>query len=390
MNQRVSSLKKQQKRNVLIRWFLLLFFLVFITFISVLHQYPSMLGRTLSIDSFCPMGGLEGLFAWIFQGQILQRLALSSFLLFFAVIIIAIVYRRSFCGQICPLGTLQEIFGSFGRKMLKKRPTIPQKTDKWLRYIKYIVLVSFLVGTWATGVLIIRAFDPWVAYAHLLSEDLFIEFSVGFVVLLVSLFGSVWIDRLFCKYFCPFGAFLSFLSPLGIFGIKRNVETCIKCKKCDVACPMNIKVSESVFVSNKECIMCNDCVNACPIENTLEVSTKSGKSTSTPIKVTILSASILLLVAIVFSFSGQFKWFFPDTTTPYHEQSIKSDPEDIRGFMTLQEISTVYGVPLDVLIERFASSPDDANKAIKELPEVDGEHTTDVVREFVRDYRKDN
>ncbi len=382
------SNSSHRKRSIVFRWIVLIFILVLMTLIALFHQYPDLVGRTLSIDSFCPMGGLEGLFSWIFKGSMLQRLALGSFILFFAVILLTLLYKRAFCGQICPLGTLQEICGSIGRKTVRNRVTNSSKPDRVLRLLKYLVLFVFVIGTWATGVLLIRAFDPWVAYAHVFSLEEMFEFPIGLAILLISIVGALWIDRIFCKYLCPFGAFLGLLSPIGLYGVHRNTKTCIDCKKCDQVCPVNIHVSEVEFVTDKECIMCNECVNVCPVENTLEIATKKRTLTSTPLKVTAVSIIFMLLVAGAFTLTGHFKWFFPNTTTPYEQQVIKNEVDDIRGFMTLRELSVGYGVPLELLMEEFATSPDDADKPIKDLV-VQGEgHGTDYIREFIRNYQQ--
>lgn len=385
---RTKTDSKLQKRSIVLRWIVLILVFIFMTLIALFHQYPDIVGRTLSIDSFCPMGGLEGLFSWIFHGSFLQRLALGSFILLFAVVLLTLVYGRAFCGQICPLGTLQEIFGQIGRKKISKRIVHSSKQERIFRLLKYLILIVFVIGTWATGVLIIRAFDPWVAYAHVFSLEEMFEFPVGLGILLISVIGALWLDRFFCKYLCPFGAFLGLLSPVGIFGISRNKETCIDCKKCDHVCPMNIKVSTQQFIQDKECIMCNECVNVCPVEDTLIIASKKKTVVSSPMKVTIVSILLMVLVALSFTLSGHFKWFFADTTTPYENQVIKNDVEDIRGFMTLRELSVGYGVPLEVLMDKFATSPDDADKPIKEIviEDEDGGHGTDLVRDFIRNY----
>ena len=51
------------------------------------------------------------------------------------------------------------------------------------------------------------------------------------------------VERPFCKYACPYGAVLGVFNLFRIFGIKRRKSSCISCKACDKACPMNIDVS---------------------------------------------------------------------------------------------------------------------------------------------------
>jgi polyferredoxin len=87
------------------------------------------------------------------------------------------------------------------------------------------------------------------------------------------LLGSLFVERPFCKYACPYGALLGLTNFFRVFGIKRNKETCIDCKACDKACPMNINVSGAGTVRNHQCISCLECTSeaACPVKDTVEL-----------------------------------------------------------------------------------------------------------------------
>ena len=98
-----------QKKSKAARMTVLVLILIFSTFLGFIHIYPMGGWTPPPIDSFCPFGGIESAFSLIFTGKMLQRIAWSSFVLLLATLIVAFLFRRSFCGNICPLGTLQEL-----------------------------------------------------------------------------------------------------------------------------------------------------------------------------------------------------------------------------------------------------------------------------------------
>ena len=140
-------------------------------------------GRWASVDFLCPFGGLETLYSLLAGDGFLRHTAASSVILLVGMLVMAVAYRRSFCGTICPLGTLQGIFGAAGRRLLRRRFTIPRAVDRVARYLKYAVLVFFALWTWQAAELVLRPYDPWVAWAHLTSPQLLTGYGIGLAVL---------------------------------------------------------------------------------------------------------------------------------------------------------------------------------------------------------------
>lgn len=270
-----------QRRSRVIRRSVLGFVLVLMTTLVTAHQYVSGSAKPVGVDALCPFGGIETIFTLISGAGFIEKTAASAVVLLVGMIVLALIFRRSFCGQLCPLGALQGMFGSLGGRLFRRRPQIPRSVDRVARYLKYGILVFFTVWTWQAATLVMRPYDPWVAYAHITSDELLAEFGVGMAILVLSLAGSVVYDRFFCKYLCPTGVFLGAFSKLSAFGIKRDADACIDCMACDKACPMNIEVSTADKVAASECISCNECVNSCPAAGALEVKTPTGK-TATP------------------------------------------------------------------------------------------------------------
>ncbi len=299
-----------QNRHIhrILRFAILLSLLLLVTVLGRLHSiiklYPA-------IDAFCPFGGLESLFTFLKYDAFLKRIALSSMILFAAVIITTAIFRRSFCGNICPLRFLQELSAGLGRKLSGKRFYLASRLDKIMKFIKYTGLVIIIGGTWITFSLIFRPMDPWAAFHHTGSDELFSGYLIGFIILIVSLIASFFLDRVFCKYLCPMGAFLAPVSKIGIFRIVNNKELCTSCGACDEACPMNISVSEPENVTSAECINCMKCIPECP-ENALSVGAgKSGKKKIKPSSLILSTVLIFVVIVGITTFTKQFVWKSP-------------------------------------------------------------------------------
>ncbi len=253
------------------RWVALLVILAISTILGILHQhYRDGIFFVVGVDALCPFGGVEVLWSYVTGGTFIKRTAASSMILLAGSLGAAFMMSRSFCGQICPLGTLQEIFARLGIRLTGRRFTMPASLDRPARYLKYGVLFAITYFTWQTATLVIRPYDPWAAYHHLTSPEVFSGFAIGLIVLVVSLGASMFYDRFFCKYLCPMGALLGLISRISWFRIRRVEDTCTNCKLCDRACPVNIDVSTNDTVRSAECIACNECVNACPVSETLQ------------------------------------------------------------------------------------------------------------------------
>jgi len=283
--------RELQLKSRSIRFLVLIIILAISTLLGILHQV-FLTQPPVSVDALCPFGAIESTFTLIAAKTMLNKIATSSFLLLIATLLVAILFRRVFCGLICPFGTLQELFGRIGKKIFRKKILMPEQIDRFLRYWKYLSLGLIVFFSAYTGTLVQRPYDPWVAYHHLSSSDLFSEFSIGFFILLFSLVGSLLYDRFFCKYLCPMGAFLALINKLSFFRIERNESTCIKCRACDRICPVNIEVSKEKIVHSPECINCNECATICPVPDTLLITNRKKTRFFSPLAV--LGITVLL------------------------------------------------------------------------------------------------
>ncbi|PRR79496.1 4Fe-4S binding protein [Clostridium vincentii] len=260
-----------------------IFFLSLVLLISISHQLVEKgiiipIISSASLHSICPFGGVVSIYSLVTDGNFVQKIHEATVILLGIVIILGILFGSVFCGWICPLGTVQEFVGKLGKKIFKNRYNkfIPYKYDKPLRNLRYIVLGWVVFMTAYTGKLAFSDIDPYYALFNFWTSEVAIG---GIIVLSITFLASLFVERPWCKYACPFGAVMGLTNFISIFKIRRKSSTCVDCKKCDNSCPMNIEISDKKQVTNHQCISCLKCTSeiSCPIDDTLMMKTKGGK-----------------------------------------------------------------------------------------------------------------
>ena len=260
--------------------------LSFATFIAFLVIQHVVIGENTGIvvasaEAFCPFGGLETLYQTITSGgSFISHTHLSNVVLLIAVLVSALLLRSAFCGWICPLGFLQELVSNFSHVLQKRSPALRRSItqlkkrgarlailDRYLRYVKYLVLAWAVGGSAYWGVMVFRDYDPWAALLNLAE----FSFTPGVVILIVTLVASFFVERPWCRYACPLGAASGLLGKLSPMYLKREESACKICKVCTQACPMGLPVHTATTIKSADCIGCLECVGACPREGALEV-----------------------------------------------------------------------------------------------------------------------
>lgn len=269
---------KTKKKSTWIRLSVQIFFFALVLAISVNKSLSEAgfgipLLSTASLHAICPFGGVTSIYEFLSSGEFVQKIHESSFVLMTISIILAIGFGPLICGWVCPFGSLQEWLGKIGKKIFKKRYNniIPAAIDKYLRYTRYILLTLVIYNTSITAKLMFQNIDPYYALFNFWTNEVALT---AYIILGATILLSFIIERPWCKYACPYGAFLGLFNLIRIFKIHRKAPTCINCKACDRACPMNIKVSESNAVLNHQCISCMKCTSesACPVTDTVNFS----------------------------------------------------------------------------------------------------------------------
>jgi len=347
-----------------LRWGLLALFTVLITWAAYLHQVLGG-GRIPSIHALCPFGGLESLYSFFTTGTFIGKIFSGTMILFAITLVLVIVFRKSFCGLICPFGAIQEFFAWVGRTVFHKRLILPQALDRVLRYLKYLVLLVTVGYAWKTAGLWMAPYDPWSAYAHLSDgvKAVWNEAPVGLTILGLTIAGSILYDRVFCKYLCPMGAFNGIVGKISPFKVARNEDKCLHCGLCSKQCPVNLDVARSETITSAECINCQTCVLNCPAEGALLL--KEGRMTVQPLVVLFLVMALFFVPIFVSQSMGVYQ-LRPEPVS--RGQSIQID--EVRGYMTIREAAEATRMEIKTFYEKFQipeTVPDDTKmKEIKD------------------------
>lgn len=221
-----------------------------------------------------------------------------------AIILATIIFGRFFCGWICPLGAIIDLFDWL---ILKRKKELKKWDEQSLKKWKYYLLI-FIIATSLVSVQFLWFFDPLsilirsltVAYnplfnliinaffdliysakiplispladsLHQFFKDKVLSYSLQifyqslpiFLVFMAIILLSQYKKRFWCRYLCPLGALLGLFSALR--AAKRDVsQQCNMCLKCQKDCKMGA-ISEEIFeYAGTECINCFDCQYICP------------------------------------------------------------------------------------------------------------------------------
>ena len=360
-----------------------LIILILVTTSSYLHIKLGG-GSAPSIHALCPFGALESLYYLATEGAFIKKILSATMVLFVGSIVLALIFRRAFCGIICPFRTLQMLFSTLRKPIMKKRLIIPSEIDKPLRNLKYFVLILTVAMSWITASLWMSPYDPWTAYSHLSAgTELFEEYLIGFIILIIVLIASFFVDMFFCKYLCPMGALLAIISKLSPHKITRT-DKCINCKLCTKICPVNIKVSEISEVKSVECVNCQSCLLVCPVEGALVLT--EGKRKMKSLQYILLTLIIFFGIILISKSSGLYQ-DIPEIPSEGDIKNIEQVDEGIKGYMTLKEISLSTGLSLDNIYAKGNFSKDNVPPDTK-LKDISSKLGREVTPEDIREIIK--
>jgi polyferredoxin len=269
--------------------------------------------RPAGVEAWLPIAALMNLRYFVLTGRVPEVHAAGMFLLI-AFLAMSLLLRKSFCGWLCPIGTISEWLWQGGEAVFGRTIRVWRWLDIPLRSLKYVLLGLFLWVVLRMSAPEIRAFleSPYGYIADVKMLDFFRRMgqtSAIVIALLVVL--SVVIKNFWCRYLCPYGGLMGLVALASPARIRREPDACIDCAKCARACPAGLPVDTLLSVRSAECIACMACVSVCPAEGALGLAVGRRRHVSAW-SVAAGVVGVFLLVTTIARVTGHWDTVLPD------------------------------------------------------------------------------
>ncbi|WP_291303305.1 4Fe-4S binding protein [Desulfovibrio sp. MES5] len=227
-----------------------------------------------SVEGFLPISELMAA-RRLFETGMWDAVHPAGLTLFLAIALMALLFRKGFCGYICPVGLASNLLGRVGERLgLNRNPS--RKLELALQAIKYIPLA--LLCYFSLLVMSVDEIDSFMgAPFNMVADSSMLFFflrasTTTFIVVGVIVVASLVVRNAWCRYLCPYGAFLGILALASPVAVRRNADACTSCRRCQRACPSAIAVHQKARINSPECLGCTACIEACPQKGCLHLS----------------------------------------------------------------------------------------------------------------------
>ncbi|TET36503.1 MAG: 4Fe-4S binding protein [Planctomycetota bacterium] len=229
------------------------------------------------------------------------------------VLVTSMLFGPTFCGWICPTGSLQEFTGMLTRRLCRKRKkagypfswvflvlaaavavvfllwmyrlsvsrvffledssiywsevlvillfVLVWRMGKWDKKLRRLRLLSFIIVTTA-AVMSVRITSP-VHFGFAKVYD-----PASFLATVMVVLAALVVPRVWCRYLCPWKFAINWAAKHSVRRLEFDESKCTKCGECTDGCDTD--AIEDGKIDMNECIMCLRCTDRCP-ENAISL-----------------------------------------------------------------------------------------------------------------------
>lgn len=172
----------------------------------------------------CSIGAIQNVTLTFFDPTYV--ISITTLLFFLLPLLFALFFGRIFCAGACPLGAIQDL-------LIIKPLSLPEWLRKTLGLFPYVYLsLAILYAATSTDFIICR-YDPFVGIFRRDAEFHMIVLGIAFLLM------GMFVARPYCRFFCPYGPLLSWMSRFSKWHLTVTPAECIQCKLCEKSCPFD-------------------------------------------------------------------------------------------------------------------------------------------------------
>lgn len=187
----------------------------------------------------CSVGAVQNVTYALFNSAYVIPFTVIIF--FILPLLFTLFFGRTFCAAVCPLGAVQDV-------VILKPTKVPVGLANVLGIFPYIYLgLAVLFAATGAGFIICQ-YDPFIGFFRFGASFSMVLFGGSMLVL-----GTV-VARPYCRFLCPYGVLLNWLSRLSKWHARITPTECNNCRLCEESCPVGAikKPSESLPPSPKQ------------------------------------------------------------------------------------------------------------------------------------------
>ena len=241
-------------------------------------------------------GVLHGYLGWMAKVQFLPAVLALNVGVIVGLVVLTLLFGRVYCSVICPLGVFQDgvsHLGTLGKK-------VPYKYRKELKWLRYGLLVLFVIALFAGVQVFVALLAPYSAYGRMVQNllqplwlwggnliesiaersgsyliyprEVWLRSLPTFIIAIATLVLVVVLSfkggRTYCNSICPVGTTLSFFSRFAMFRPVIDKGKCKHCKACEHHCKAQcISIGkEEQKIDYSRCVDCFNCIGSCKFD----------------------------------------------------------------------------------------------------------------------------
>ena len=232
---------------------------------------------------------------WMAKVQFLPAILALHVGVVIGLLVLTLLFGRIYCSVICPLGVMQDILSWLSglRNRRRKRLRFSYSPARsWLRYTVLVVFVVLLVAGVGSLFTLLAPYSAYGRIAQNVLQPIYLMVNNGLAYIATRIDSyafyerDVWVrsgatlavavatlliigvlawrnGRTYCNTICPVGTVLGFVARFAWFRVRIDEHRCVSCGLCAKSCKSACIDAKNHQIDYSRCVTCGDCLEHC-------------------------------------------------------------------------------------------------------------------------------